>query len=78
MLVTDHRPLEKLGKVHTKTLNRLHESFFKGEKEDSCEHERMRTEGGSSENVCELDDDTVGVRVCVRRARKIYNGYVLR
>jgi hypothetical protein len=52
--------------------------FFTGEKEDSCEHERMRTEGGSSENVCKLDDDTVGVRVCVRRARKIYNGYVLR
>ncbi len=24
-LVTDHRPLEKLGKVHTKTLNRLQE-----------------------------------------------------
>jgi hypothetical protein len=24
-LVTDHQPLEKLGKVHTKTLNRLHE-----------------------------------------------------
>ncbi len=25
MLITDHRPLEKLGKVHTKTLNRLQE-----------------------------------------------------
>ncbi len=24
-LITDHRPLEKLGKVHTKTLNRLQE-----------------------------------------------------
>jgi hypothetical protein len=26
-LCTDHRPLEKLGKVHTKTLNRLQESM---------------------------------------------------
>ena len=24
-LITDHRPLKKLGKVHTKTLNRLQE-----------------------------------------------------
>jgi len=27
MLYTDHRPLEKLGKVHTKTLNRLQEAM---------------------------------------------------
>jgi hypothetical protein len=26
-LYTDHRPLEKLGKVHTKTLNRLQEAM---------------------------------------------------
>ncbi len=26
-LYTDHRPLEKLGKVHTKTLNRLQENM---------------------------------------------------
>jgi hypothetical protein len=26
-LYTDHRPLEKLGKVHTKTLNRLQEAI---------------------------------------------------
>jgi hypothetical protein len=25
MLIIDHQPLEKLGKVHTKTLNRLQE-----------------------------------------------------
>jgi hypothetical protein len=27
MLYTDHRPLEKLGKVHTKMLNRLQEAI---------------------------------------------------
>ena len=27
-LFTDHRPLEKLGKVHTKTLNRLQEAML--------------------------------------------------
>ena len=29
LLFTDHRPLEKLGKVHTKTLNRLQEAMGK-------------------------------------------------
>ena len=28
MLFTDHQPLEKLGKVHTKTLNRLQEAML--------------------------------------------------
>jgi hypothetical protein len=37
--------------------------FFTGEKEDNCERECVRTEGGSSESVCELDDDGVRVRV---------------
>ena len=27
-LYTDHRPLEKLGKVHTKTLNQLQEAML--------------------------------------------------
>ena len=27
LLLTDHKPLEKLGKVHTKTLNRLQEAM---------------------------------------------------
>ena len=27
-LFTDHRPLEKVGKVHTKTLNRLQEAML--------------------------------------------------
>jgi hypothetical protein len=41
---------------------------FTGEKEDKCEHERVRAEGGSSESVCVYDDDAVRVRVQVRRA----------
>ncbi len=39
---------------------------FTGEKEDKCEHERVRAEGGSSESVCVCDEEAVRVRV--RRA----------